>query len=185
LACHILIFVASKCISREASVSTVPRKARPKVGSKTARVWEIADRLFAETGSVPSGREVVDLFVAAGGNEGTGFTQYSHWKKARVEDVPPERPDVSPAPPESVRLRIAPDGRLVVPAALRAHMKLDEDGVVTAWLDGGELRVVSPRVAIEMIQRMVRETDRGTGSPVDELIAERRAEARREDKDAA
>ena len=45
----------------------------------------------------------------------------------------------------------------------------------------GELRVLTPKAALRSLQRMVREASPGGVSMVDELIAERRAEARRED----
>jgi hypothetical protein len=59
-------------------------------------------------------------------------------------------------------------------------MRLGKDGVVTATLEGGMLRLVTPAVALAKLQQLVRERDRGTGSLADELIAERRAEAERE-----
>ena len=78
-------------------------------------------------------------------------------------------------------LKVAPDGRFVIPAAARAAMELGEEGKVTATLQDGELRIVSPRAAIRRIQAFVKARDKGTGSPVDELIAERRAAAERGD----
>lgn len=58
-------------------------------------------------------------------------------------------------------------------------MLIDESGHLTARVVDGELRVLAPRAALFKLRRMVREPD-GV-SVVDELIAERRAEARRED----
>lgn len=77
-------------------------------------------------------------------------------------------------------LNIGADGRVVIPAAARAAMQLGETGKVTAMLENGELRLISPRVAIARLQALVKKLDKGTGSIVDELIAERRAEALKE-----
>ncbi len=72
------------------------------------------------------------------------------------------------------------DGRVLIPVELRRQMKIDPGGKLTASVVDGELRLISPPVALEQLWRHVRENDQGTGSAVDELIAERRAEAARE-----
>jgi bifunctional DNA-binding transcriptional regulator/antitoxin component of YhaV-PrlF toxin-antitoxin module len=77
-------------------------------------------------------------------------------------------------------LYIGANGRVVIPAAARAAMQLGELGKVTAVLEDGELRLISPLVALGQLQKLIKERDKGTGSIVDELIAERRAEAARE-----
>jgi bifunctional DNA-binding transcriptional regulator/antitoxin component of YhaV-PrlF toxin-antitoxin module len=86
--------------------------------------------------------------------------------------------------PQRWKLKVAADGRFVIPAAARAAMELDEDGAVTAYLQDGELRLVSRRTAIRQVQAMVKEHRENhglTGSVVDELIAERREAAARGD----
>lgn len=82
---------------------------------------------------------------------------------------------------ESQKLRVGDDGRFVIPAEMRAAMAIDESGQLTARVVDGELRVLSPLAAILKMRRMVRKKAAEGVSPVDELIAERRAEARRED----
>ena len=81
-------------------------------------------------------------------------------------------------------LNITPEGGLVLPRALLDEMMLDPDGRVTARVKDGELHIISPMAAIRRAQRMAKALDRGEGSVVDELIAERRAEAAREDEEA-
>lgn len=86
--------------------------------------------------------------------------------------------------PERWKLKVAADGRFVIPAAARAAMDIDEDGAVTAYLQDGELRLLSRRTAIRQVQAMVkehREKHGLKGSVVDELIAERREAAGRGD----
>lgn len=79
------------------------------------------------------------------------------------------------------KLKVAPDGRFVIPAAARAAMDIPEDGTVTAFLHDGELRIISQRTAIRRAQAFIKANRKGTGSVVDELIAERRAAAERGD----
>ena len=82
---------------------------------------------------------------------------------------------------ESQKLRVGDDGRFVIPAEMRAAMAIDESGQLTARVVDGELRVLSPLAAILKMRRMVRKKAAEGVSLADELIAERRAEARRED----
>jgi hypothetical protein len=59
-------------------------------------------------------------------------------------------------------------------------MKLGPDGRVNVELVDGEVRLFSPTVALEKLQRYVLGNDQGQGSAVDDLIAQRRAEAKSE-----
>jgi len=54
---------------------------RPKAGTKTGRVWEIADKESAKVGKPAKRKDVLDIFVAEGGNVATGATQYGKWRK--------------------------------------------------------------------------------------------------------
>jgi len=56
--------------------------ARPKAGSSTGKVWEIADEM--STADAPANRkEVIAACEAAGINTATASTQFSKWLKAR------------------------------------------------------------------------------------------------------
>jgi bifunctional DNA-binding transcriptional regulator/antitoxin component of YhaV-PrlF toxin-antitoxin module len=81
-----------------------------------------------------------------------------------------------------VHLKIDGAGRIVIPVALREAMDVGENGTVMAWLEKGELRLVSQKVALRQAQDLARELGVGRGL-ADELIAERREEARRESAD--
>ena len=89
----------------------------------------------------------------------------------------------APVEPRRWKLKVAPDGRFVIPAAARAAMDLDEDGTVTVVLRDGELTLVSPRAAIRKIQEILKPHRSESGSIVDEFIAEKRAEAAREERE--
>ena len=150
-------------------------------GSEKARIWKICDELLAKNGSPPAGREVVDLYLAEGGNEGTGFTQYSHWKKeylARQERTGVTDPSkLSPGNLAFRPLSISAEGQIVLPMDIRRAMLLDGDGRVTVCVVDGELRVISPMAAVRQLQRRTRSLVPAGTLVSDELIAERRAEA--------
>ncbi|OBZ95968.1 hypothetical protein ADU59_06135 [Pararhizobium polonicum] len=155
-------------------------------GSEKARIWQICDELVSRNGLLPSGRDVVDIYVAEGGHSGTGFTQYSHWKKAflsqkRQED---DAGGIDPAMEEpslgSVAFRsitISAEGHLVLPKDMRRAMLLDGDGRATISVVDGELRIVSPRGALHRLQRRTRGLATPGSLVSEELITERRAEA--------
>jgi len=89
----------------------------------------------------------------------------------------------APELPQRWVLKVASDGRFVIPAAARTAMELGDEGKVTAYVEDGVLKLVSPAVAIRRIQEMLKPYRSETGSIVDEFIAERRAEAAREEQE--
>jgi bifunctional DNA-binding transcriptional regulator/antitoxin component of YhaV-PrlF toxin-antitoxin module len=90
-------------------------------------------------------------------------------------------PIVADAPAQRWRLKVGSDGRLVIPAAARAAMELGDAGVVNATLVDGQLQLTSPLVGIRRAQAFAKKHRKGSGSLVDELIAERREAAKRGD----
>ena len=82
----------------------------------------------------------------------------------------------------SVKLRIGPDGRIVVPAAFREAVGLKEGDVLFARLDGGEIHLLTPKAAMRRAQSIVREFVPQGVSLVDELIEDRRREVEHEAK---
>jgi len=152
---------------------------RPSTGTKTGRVWEIADRISKEKGRRATANEVRHVFLSEGGNPNTCSTQYYGWKQDYdAHDHSPSEP--TPGTSEAVDLQMSTEGRILIPADLRSLMLLGADGKVRARVQDGELRVTSPSVALLRLQRMIKEMDQGTASAVDELLEERKAEMRRE-----
>lgn len=88
------------------------------------------------------------------------------------------------AAPEGIRhrvsLKVDAGGRILIPSPVREAMKIAEGDTVLAWLENGELHLVSPQVALRQAQELARKLISGAGTLADELIAERREEARRE-----
>jgi AbrB family looped-hinge helix DNA binding protein len=94
---------------------------------------------------------------------------------------------VSPAPSASirnrVRLKVDSAGRVLIPSELRSQMGVTEGSTVLAWLEQGELRVLSAELASKQAQQLAKTLLPGNTSLADELIADRREEARRESED--
>jgi AbrB family looped-hinge helix DNA binding protein len=95
---------------------------------------------------------------------------------------PPQRPLHDEAAP-SVKVRLGPDGRVVIPASIREALGLKEGDVLFARLEGGEIKLLTPEAAMRRAQAIVRQFVPEGVSLVDELIADRRREAAREMKE--
>lgn len=60
------------------------RYSRPRSGTITGKVWEIADRIKQQMGSADR-RAVVTACINEGVNINTANTQFQYWKKANPE----------------------------------------------------------------------------------------------------
>ncbi len=156
------------------------------LSSKTGQVWQIADEITRDKGRKAKREEVIHAYVAQGGNPNTASTQYSHWNKFYRDRLRRGAADATaesagPRSTAPAQLVVGTDGRVVIPAEMRAAMQIGADGKVTARVVDGELRVTALQVAIRRVQDMVRSTIPTGVSLADELIAERRAEAHLEE----
>ncbi len=82
-------------------------------------------------------------------------------------------------PSSSVKLRVGPDGRIVVPAAFREAVGVKEGDVFFARLENGEIHLLTPRAASVRASAIIRQFVPEGVSLVDELIAERRQVTKR------
>ena len=87
---------------------------------------------------------------------------------------------IDDASTRSIKVRLGPDGRVVIPAAFRDAIGLKEGDVLFARLEDGEVHLLTPTAAIRRAQALVRQYVPEGVSLVNELIAERRKEAARE-----
>jgi bifunctional DNA-binding transcriptional regulator/antitoxin component of YhaV-PrlF toxin-antitoxin module len=147
--------------------------SRPAAGTATARVWELADAISARAGRKARRREVVEAYAAEGGNPNTASTQYYYWSRAQEPAATPARAG------GSLRLTVDGQGRVTLPPEVLEGIELGPDGRVTARLLDGELRLITPRVALRRLRAIARRLGPGE-SVVDEFIAEKRREAARE-----
>lgn len=96
------------------------------------------------------------------------------------EPQPYERETSNLASVGHTLLKIDSAGRVLIPAEMRAAMMVKSGDMVTARVIDGELVLLSRDAAIRKAQQMVRRHVPEGTSLSDELIAERREEARRE-----
>lgn len=89
--------------------------------------------------------------------------------------------EVSELKPTKVRL--GPDGRVVVPAQFREAFGLKEGDTLFAVVENDEIHLLSPKAAMRRAQAIVREFVPAGVSLVDELIEDRRREVEREARD--
>jgi AbrB family looped-hinge helix DNA binding protein len=81
---------------------------------------------------------------------------------------------------DEARTRLNENGRIVIPAAMRAALGLQAGDEVILIVDDGELRLTTAAKRIERAQRLVRKHIPKGVCLSAELIADRRREAARE-----
>lgn len=86
-------------------------------------------------------------------------------------------------PARAVPLRIGPQGRVVIPAELRRTLEIQPGETLMAHVEADRLVIERREQILERLRGELRGTVPAGMSMVDELIAERRAEARREAAD--
>jgi bifunctional DNA-binding transcriptional regulator/antitoxin component of YhaV-PrlF toxin-antitoxin module len=80
-------------------------------------------------------------------------------------------------------IRMAANGRLSIPAKQRQALGLENGGMVVSTLENGELRIRPVAVVLAEIQAMVAPYLKASGDTVDQFIADRHAEAAREEQE--
>jgi AbrB family looped-hinge helix DNA binding protein len=86
-------------------------------------------------------------------------------------------PAVSSDGAASIKTRLGPDGRIVIPAAFRESLGLKDGDVLFARLENGEIVLLTPKAAMLRAQAIVRRFVPDGVSLVDELIEDRRRES--------
>ena len=81
---------------------------------------------------------------------------------------------------EHLRVRMSENGRLVIPSAFRKALGISGGAEILLHLDEDGIRITTTKLRIARAQRIVRKYIKPGVSLVDELLAERRAEARKE-----
>jgi len=81
-----------------------------------------------------------------------------------------------------IKVRLGPDGRVVIPAALREALGLSEGDTLIASIVDGELHFLTIPAAVRKAQAIVREFVPEGVSLVDELLEDRRREVEREQR---
>lgn len=82
---------------------------------------------------------------------------------------------------ETVDIRIASNGRMVLPKSARAALGVTGKGVVVLSIEGDAVRLTSMRQSLERAQSLYRQHAKND-LPVENFLAERRAEASGDDE---
>ena len=90
-------------------------------------------------------------------------------------------PAATPGRPPPAKVRLEPDGRVAIPLEFRRALGLKENDPVILTVEDDELRLMSLPVSVRRAQAIVRGFVPAGVSLVDELLAERRLDAQRED----
>ena len=81
---------------------------------------------------------------------------------------------------DNVHTHISNGGRIVIPAEYRKKLGLEEGEAVTVSMDEFGIRISTPRLALRRLQALAAKRIPKGRLVSEELIAERRAEAKRE-----
>jgi bifunctional DNA-binding transcriptional regulator/antitoxin component of YhaV-PrlF toxin-antitoxin module len=84
------------------------------------------------------------------------------------------------AEPTTKKVHLRTGGRLVIPAAFRNALGLKEYEVLFAHIENGEIHLLTATAAMRRAQAIVRQFVPAGVSLVDEVIKDRRREAKRE-----
>ena len=84
---------------------------------------------------------------------------------------------------KNLPVRMAANGRLSVPAKFRKALGLEEGGMVVLSLQDGEIRIRPVGVVLAEVQALVAPYLKASGDTVEHFLADKRAEAAREERD--
>ena len=81
----------------------------------------------------------------------------------------------------AIDIKVAQNGRMVLPRSVRDALGMADGGTLVLSVEGDEVKLTSIRQSIKRAQDLYRQFATNDSS-VDDFIAERRAEAAREDR---
>jgi len=81
---------------------------------------------------------------------------------------------------DSETANVSPNGRVVIPVAVRERLGLKSGGQVIFRTEGDQVQITTMKRNLDRARRRIREYVKPGVSLADELIAERRAAAKRE-----
>jgi hypothetical protein len=127
--------------------------------------------------------------VLEGDKQRGGYTLgHADLSGVREQGAPFERPAddsafIQPRGEGAYRLVVRPDGSILLPKEILTAFDAEGGGVVMAKLDGDTFGLISARTAMDRIHEAMQPLIRPGVSVADEFIAERRAEAAREENE--
>lgn len=100
--------------------------------------------------------------------------------KAEEKDEKQRSSEMNEGPPGQIWTQVGPDGRVVIPAAYRRLLGIEEGGHVLMLLDQEEVRLIGRDGAVARAQALVAPYVEGKAMSAESFLAERRREARHE-----
>ena len=82
------------------------------------------------------------------------------------------------ASPKRLQLQIGPGGRIVIPAVFREAMEISEGDTINAWVEDGEMHLLTSKVGLKKAKKLLQGWMAKDESLADELMDDRRREAR-------
>jgi antitoxin PrlF len=82
---------------------------------------------------------------------------------------------------DSQPIRMAANGRISIPAKQRKALGLEKGGLVVATVENGELRIRTVKAVLDELRERLAPYLKASGDTVDRFIADRHAEAGREE----
>lgn len=147
---------------------------RPSYGTKTGRVWEIADEITHKNGRLARRQEVMDQFAKEGGNPNTASTQYSQWNSwAKSRQMKSPAVGIQNLNSQAI---IGSDGRILIPLEIRNALNLASNKPLNLIVKNGELIISPPKSALNNLRNLIANSDKSDISVVEELINERKRE---------
>lgn len=100
----------------KAARTLLPQKngiTQPKEGTKTRKVWDIAEKMTEKTGSTAVRADVIEAAVKVGIDQGTAATQYGYWRQyhgitGRIGSPKAEKPAKKEAAKAPAKVPAAP-----------------------------------------------------------------------------
>jgi AbrB family looped-hinge helix DNA binding protein len=83
----------------------------------------------------------------------------------------------------NIPIRVSSNGRMSIPAKQRKALGLENGGMVVATVQDGELRIRTVKTVLDELRARLAPVLKASGDTVDQFIADRRAEAAREEQE--
>ncbi len=108
--------------------------------------------------------------------------RYQHVRNVLVQSGPIRSAPDAPSGAQRMKLQVGPGGRIVIPADVRQAMGIEEGSTLFCRFEKGELTLGTAQAVMKRVQAAVRQYVPEGVSLVDELIADRRREAAKEEE---
>ena len=82
---------------------------------------------------------------------------------------------------KNLPIKMAPNGRLSIPAKQRKALGLEKGGIVVSTVENGELRIRTMKAVLDELRERLAPCRKASGDTVDQFVANRHAEADREE----